>query len=88
MHTTCFWKAKNQIKKRLYFAQRKNFLRKISAEIFMLKKRIFIKNADSSPTVAKLKTQSQRQNHKRSFAGGKNAPTRIESNRGKHSAIL
>lgn len=54
----------------------------------MLKKRVFIKKADSRSTAAKLKVQPKRQNKKRSFAGGKNAPTRIESNRGKHSAIL
>ena len=54
----------------------------------MFKKRAFIKNADSRSTAAKLKMQSQRQNHKRSFAGGKNEPTLIKSYRGKHSAIF
>lgn len=54
----------------------------------MLKKRKLIKNADSRSTAAKLKVQPKRQNKKISFAGGKNAPTRIKSNRGKHSAIL
>ena len=50
----------------------------------MLKKRELIKNADSRSTAAKLKVQPK----KISFAGGKNAPTRIKSYRGKHSAIL
>ena len=43
----------------------------------MLKKRELIKNADSRATAAKLKVQPKRQNKKISFAGGKNAPTRI-----------
>lgn len=54
----------------------------------MLKKRELIKNADSRSTAAKLKVQPKRQNKKISFAGGKNAPPRIKSYRGKHSAIL
>ena len=54
----------------------------------MLKKRELIKNADSRSTAAKLKVQPKRQNKKISFAGGKNAPTRIKLYRGKHSAIL
>lgn len=60
MHTTCFWKAKDQIKIRLHFAQRKIFLSQINAEIFMLKKRELIKNADSRSTAAKLKVQPKK----------------------------
>ena len=83
-----FLEGENLNKKWLHFAQRKIFLSQINAEIFMLKKRELIKNADSRSTAAKLKVQPKRQNKKISFAGGKNAPTRIKSNRGKHSAIF
>ena len=67
---------------------KKDFFKPNKRRDFYVKKRELIKNADSRSTAAKLKVQPKRQNKKISFAGGKNAPTRIKSYRGKHSAIL
>ncbi len=83
-----FLESERSNKNTAVLSPNKKILSQINAEIFMLKKRELIKNADSRSTAAKLKVQPKRQNKKISFAGGKNAPTRIKSNRGKHSAIL
>lgn len=83
-----FLEGENLNKNTAVLSPKKKILSQINAEIFMLKKRELIKNADSRSTAAKLKVQPKRQNKKISFAGGKNAPTRIKLYRGKHSAIL
>lgn len=79
-----FLEGERSNKNTAVLSPKKKILSQINAEIFMLKKRELIKNADSRSTAAKLKVQPK----KISFAGGKNAPTRIKSYRGKHSAIL
>ena len=83
-----FLEGERSNKNTAVLSPKKKILSQINAEIFMLKKRELIKNADSRSTAAKLKVQPKRQNKKISFAGGKNAPTRTKSYRGKHSAIL
>lgn len=68
--------------------KKKFFKAKRIPTFFASKYRIIIKNASTSPMETGLKAQSQKSNCMRNFAGGKNAPTRIKSYRGKYSAIF